>query len=542
MKLNLEGIKDRKAWENAGIKLPKFDIEKMKEATEENPIWIHFGAGNIFRGFIAVLQQKLLEEGLSDKGIIAADTFDFDMIDKIYVPFDNLALSVGLKADGNTNLEVIVSIADAVKADFSDETEKGKLFKAVSNPSLQMISFTITEKGYSLRNMQGELLPVVISDIENGPGSARHAMSITAALLLERFNKGAYPIAVCSMDNCSHNGEKLKSSVLEIADEWAKKGFVSKEFIEYISDETKVSFPWSMIDKITPRPAKSIEELLKEKGVEDMAAIVTNRNTFIAPFVNAEIPEYLVVEDRFPNGRPALEKAGVYFTDRDTVNKTEKMKVTTCLNPLHTAMAVFGCLLGYDHIAKEMKDEDIKKLVMNIGYIEGLPVVVNPGIIDPKKFIDEVVEERLPNMFIPDMPQRIATDTSMKIPIRFGETIKSYNNAEDRSVDELTFIPLAIAAWLRYLLGIDDSGKAMEVSSDPQLEDLQKKLEGIVYNDVNSYNGQIRDILSNENIFALDLVKAGMADKIEGMFKEMLAGEGSVRKTLHKYIESNSKL
>ena len=222
--------------------------------------------------------------------------------------------------------------------------------------------------------------------------------------------------------------------------------------------------------------------------------------------------------------------------DRDTVNKTEKMKVTTCLNPLHTAMAVFGCLLGYDHIAKEMQDEDIRKLVMNIGYKEGLPVVVNPGIIDPKRFIDEVVEERLPNMFIPDMPQRIATDTSMKIPIRFGETIKSYYNAPDRDVNDLTFIPLAIAAWLRYLLGVDDKGNVMEVSSDPQLEDLQDKLSGIRYNDVNTYNGQIKDILSNENIFAINLVEAGLSEKIENMFKEMLK-EGAVRDTLHKYVE-----
>ena len=536
MELTLKGIKNKENWEKAGIKMPAFDIENMRKNTAENPVWIHFGAGNIFRGFIAVLQQKLLDAGITDKGIIAADTFDFDMIDKIYVPFDNLALSVGLKADGNTDMRVIASIADAVKADFSDDAQKEKLFKAVRNPSLQMISYTITEKGYSLKNMQGDLLPVVVSDINNGPKNAKHAMSITVALLFERFNAGAFPLAVCSMDNCSHNGEKLKSSVLFMANEWAKKGFVSKEFIDYISDEEKVSFPWSMIDKITPRPAKSIEEMLEDKGIENMSAIVTDKNTFIAPFVNAEIPEYLVIEDRFPNGRPSLEKAGVYFTDRDTVNKTEKMKVTTCLNPLHTAMAVFGCLLGYDHIAKEMQDEDIKKLVMNIGYKEGLPVVVNPGIIDPKKFIDEVVEERLPNMFIPDMPQRIATDTSMKIPIRFGETIKSYYNSPDRDVNDLTFIPLAIAAWLRYLLGVNDKGETMEVSADPQLEDLQTKLSGIVYNDVNTYNGQIKDILSNENIFAINLIDAGLSDKIENMFKEMLK-EGAVRDTLHKYVK-----
>ncbi|MCR4647714.1 MAG: mannitol dehydrogenase family protein [Lachnospiraceae bacterium] len=536
LSLTLNGIGETVKWEDNGIKLPCFDIEKMRKNTAENPVWIHFGAGNIFRGFIANLQQKLLDEGLADTGIIAADTFDFDMIEKIYVPFDNLVLNVGLKADGNTDLSVIASIADAVKCDFSNACQKEKLIKAVTNPSLQMISFTITEKGYSLRNMAGDLLPNVIKDMNEGPKNCTHAMSVTAALLLERFKAGKYPIAVCSMDNCSHNGEKLKSSVSEIINAWAEKGFVTKEFADYVSDETKVSFPWSMIDKITPRPAKAIENMLHEKGIDGMKAVITDKNTFIAPFVNAEIPEYLVIEDRFPNGRPALEKAGVYFADRDTVNNTEKMKVTTCLNPLHTAMAVFGCLLGYDHIAKEMKDEDIHKLVENIGYREGLPVVVNPGIIDPKKFIDEVVEERLPNMFIPDMPQRIATDTSMKIPIRFGETIKSYKNASDRDVNDLVFIPLAIAAWFRYLLGIDDEGSKMEVSSDPQLSDLQEKLEGIMYDDVSSYKGQLLPILSNEAIFASDLTETGLSEKIEGMFKEMLAGKGSVRKALHKYV------
>ena len=112
-----------------------------------------------------------------------------------------------------------------------------------------------------------------------------------------------------------------------------------------------------MIDKITPRPAESITAALTEEGFEDMAPVQTAKHTYIAPFVNAEVPQYLVVEDRFPNGRPALEKAGVYMTDRDTVNRTERMKVTTCLNPLHTALAVCGCLLGYTLIADEMKDQ-----------------------------------------------------------------------------------------------------------------------------------------------------------------------------------------
>ncbi len=541
LKLNLEGIGCREAWEAQGIKLPEYDIDKMRDNTRKNPVWLHFGAGNIFRGFIAVLQQKLLNEGLAESGIIAADTFDFDMIDRIYKPYDNLVLNVGLKADGNTNMEVVASLAEAVKGDFSDEKERQRLEEIISSKSLQMVSFTITEKGYALHDMEGELLDIVKQDMQNGPENLHHAMSVVTALLWTRFQNGAYPVAFCSMDNCSHNGEKLKTSVVEIAHAWKEKGFVGDDFLAYIEDESRVSFPWSMIDKITPRPAKEIEELLEQAGVADMKPVITNRNTYIAAFVNAEIPQYLVMEDRFPNGRPALEKAGVYLTDRDTVNKTEKMKVTTCLNPLHTAMAVYGCLLGYDHIAKEMQDADIHALVEQIGYKEGLPVVTDPQIIHPKDFIDEVMNERLPNLYIPDMPQRIATDTSMKIPIRFGETIKSYLAAADKDVNSLTFIPLAIAGWFRYLLGVDDTGEKMELSSDPMLPELTEKLSGIKFDDPSSYHGELKEILANETIFATDLCKAGLSDKIESMFVEMLAGAGAVRATLHKYVEQAAK-
>ena len=536
LELRAEALKNKKEWEAAEIKLPTFDYQKMVENTKEHPVWVHFGAGNIFRGFIAVLQQRLLNAGTEQSGIIAADTFDYDIIDHIYQPFDNLTLMVGLKPDGSTDMEVIGSVAQALKADSSDEKSMSALRDLFCNPELQMASFTITEKGYALYDMNKELLSVVKQDIQAGPTQAVHAMSMVTALLFERFKNGAAPIAMCSMDNCSHNGEKLKSSVVTIATEWNKNGFVSEDFLTYLQDESKVSFPWSMIDKITPRPAAVIEEKLNNLGIRNMQPITTQKNTYIAPFVNAEIPQYLVMEDVFPNGRPKLEDAGVYLTDRETVNNTERMKVTTCLNPLHTAMAVFGCLLGYDHIAKEMQDEDIKKLVERIGYIEGIPVVVNPKIIQPMDFIKEVIEQRLPNPYIPDMPQRIATDTSMKIPIRFGETIKSYVAADDKDTTDLVGISLAIAAWLRYLLAVDDNGNKMEVSSDPMLEQLQSILNEIQVGNPSSYHGQIKEILANETIFAQDLCKVGLGNRIEEMFIKMLAGKGAVRRTLHFYI------
>ena len=535
MKVNLASLKDRAGWAAAGVKLPSYDVEAMRKATKDAPIWVHFGAGNIFRAFVAALQQRLLDEGLADCGIVAADTFDVDNIRMIYGGYDNLTMSVTLNADATIDKEIIASVSEALVAQPAEAADFARLKEIFAAPSLQMVSFTITEKGYALRGLDGEYQPVVAADLANGPAAARHAMSIVTALLLHRFESGAAPLAVVSMDNCSHNGEKLRGSVLEIAAGWQKAGFVPAEFVAWISDETKVSFPWSMIDKITPRPAPAVEQMLKDADIEDMAPIKTPRGTFVAPFVNAERPQYLVVEDRFPNGRPPLEKAGVYFTDRDTVNKTERMKVTTCLNPLHTALAVYGCLLGYTLICDEMKDADLVRLVRRLGYVEGLPVVTDPGILSPRAFIDEVVEQRLPNPFMPDAPQRIATDTSQKVGIRFGETIKSYT-AEGRSFDELVALPLAIAGWLRYLLGVDDEGKPMELSSDPMLDELRAQLSGVTLGNPESCEGKLAPILANQVIFGSDLTATPLAARIEGYFREELEGPGAVRRTLQRHI------
>ncbi len=242
-----------------------------------------------------------------------------------------------------------------------------------------------------------------------------------------------------------------------------------------------------------------------------------------------------MIEDKFPNGRPPLEKAGVYMTDRDTVNKVERMKVTTCLNPLHTALAVYGCVLGYTLIADEMKDPELKQLVHEIGPVEGMPVVTDPGILSPQDFVDEVIQVRIPNPFMPDAPQRIATDTSQKVGIRYGETIKAYVEKYG-DAKKLKAIPLAIAGWCRYLLAVDDKGEPFELSPDPMVPELTGKLAGIQVGKPETYQGQLKEILSNANIFGIDLYQAGIGGMIEDMFLEEIAGPGAVRAVLKKYI------
>ena len=535
MKLTIEGLKDRNAWEAAGIKLPSYDVSKVAEDSRKDPAWVHFGAGNIFRIFIGGIADALIESGESTKGISCVETFDFDVVDKIYDPYDNLVLAVTLNADGSTDKKVIGSLTEAIKAQSSVKEAWNRLKEIFVNPDLQIVSFTITEKGYALKSADGNYFPFIQADIDNGPEKAVSAMAVVCALLNERFKAGGAPLAVVSMDNCSHNGEKLNNSILTLAKEWEKKGMVDPSFVAYLKDESKISFPWSMIDKITPRPADSVFEELKKAGVEDMAPVITSKRTYIAPFVNAEGPQYLVIEDRFPNGRPALEKAGVYLTDRDTVNKVERMKVTTCLNPLHTALAVYGCVLGYTLIADEMNDPELKELVHQIGPVEGMPVVTDPGILSPMDFVDEVIRVRIPNPFMPDAPQRIATDTSQKVGIRYGETIKAYVEKYG-DAKKLKAIPLAIAGWCRYLLAVDDKGNAFELSADPMIPELTDKLKGIIVGKPETYQGQLKEILSNENIFGIDLYKAGIGEMIEELFCDQIKGVGAVRQTLKKVL------
>ena len=519
----LSGQFNAAAWEQKGYELPKFDIKAVREKTAKEPTWVHFGGGNIFRAFPAAILNDALNTGKYDRGVIVAETFDYEVIDKAYAPYDNLSLAVSLCSDGNIEKKVIASVTEALKADYQFDDWK-RLMEIFRNPSLQMISFTITEKGYTWNeaDLQRGLEPVF-------------AMGKVCALLYERYQAGQLPLTVQSMDNCSHNGDRVKAGVMAYAERWVKEELVPAEFLAYLKDETKVTFPWSMIDKITPRPHEKVKELLAKDGFEDNDYIETEKHTFTAPFVNAEEVQYLVIEDHYTNGRPPLNLGGALYTTRETVDKVETMKVTTCLNPLHTAMSIYGCMLGYTLISAEMADEDLRPFVQKLGYIEAMPVVVDPGVLNPYEFIGAVINRRLPNPFMPDAPQRIAMDTSQKLPIRFGETIKKYV-ARGLDMSNLVLIPLTLAGYARYLKGIMDDGKPFEPSPDPLLAELQAIVAPLEIGKEEQDWSCLHQLYSRKDVFGVDLYEVGLGEQIEGMVKELFAGEGAVRKTLHKYV------
>lgn len=537
MELTLKSLHDdRDAFLAAGYHLPEFDYDTVHKNTVEHPHWIHFGAGNIFRAFQANVAQNLLNSGVLDTGLIAAEGYDYEIIEKSYRPHDNLSILATLKADNTVEKTIVGSIMESLILDSKNEAEYARLREIFKNPSLQMASFTITEKGYATANAKGEFFPAVAADFEKGPEAPESYLGKVVSLLYTRYTHGALPIAMVSMDNCSHNGDKLYAAVNAFAKAWTDNGLVEAGFLGYVNDQTKVTFPWSMIDKITPRPDAKVEAMLAEDHIGGLDAVVTSKNTYIAPFVNAEECEYLVIEDAFPNGKPALDKGGIIFTDRATVDKVEKMKVCTCLNPLHTALAIYGCLLGYTLISEEMKNPLLKNMVEVIGYKEGLPVVVNPGILDPKKFIDEVVNVRIPNPFLPDSPKRIATDTSQKLSIRFGETIKAYEASPDLHTEDLKLIPLVYAGWLRYLMGIDDEGREFTPSSDPLLEEARQYVADYELSFSPKDLSKLDALLANEKIFGVNLHDIGMDTLVKQYFAELSSGVGAVAAALKKYV------
>ena len=536
MELTLQGLKQTEDWKQAGYSLPEYDIPAVAARTRENPRWIHFGAGNIFRAFQANVAQELLNRGVLDTGLIAAEGYDYEIIEKMYRPHDNLSILATLKADGTVEKTVVGSIVESLILDSADPQEYGRLKEIFRAPSLQMASFTITEKGYSLTDGKGETLADIAWDFAHGPQAPKSYLGKVSSLIYERFLAGALPISLVSMDNCSHNGDKLYAAVSAFASAWQDNGLIEDGFVSYVNDRTKTAFPWTMIDKITPRPDDTVKAMLEQDGISDLAACVTGKKTYVAPFVNAEECQYLVIEDAFPNGKLPLDEAGILYTDRETVDKVEKMKVCTCLNPLHTTLAIYGCLLGYQLISEEMKNPLLKKFVEIVGYTEGLPVVVNPGVLDPKQFIDEVVQKRIPNPFMPDTPQRIATDTSQKLPIRFGETIKAYDKDPSLSVSSLKMIPLVFAGWLRYLMAVDDNGTAFEPSPDPLLSTLRPIFASCRLGDMPQDLSFLDALLSNESIWGVDLFAVGLADLVKDYFKELTAGPGAVNATLEKYL------
>ena len=145
MRINEEGLKNRAQWEEKGYQLPQFDRGAAIAKTKENPFWIHFGAGNLFRAFHANVAQNLLNAGVIDRGIVVAEGFDYEIVEKMNRPHDDYNILVTLKANGTVEKTVVGSVMESLALDSDNEAAFGRLKEIFTKDSLQMATFTITE-------------------------------------------------------------------------------------------------------------------------------------------------------------------------------------------------------------------------------------------------------------------------------------------------------------------------------------------------------------------------------------------------------------
>ena len=223
MKLHLASLKDRKAWENAGFALPEFDLDAVREQTHRQPTWLHLGAGNIFRAFPAAVLQQMLNKGEYDTGLVVAECFDGDIIERAYTPYDSLSILSVLKADGSVQNKVIASVVEALRCDGECPQDDARLQEILTKKSLQMVSLTITEKGYAIMDPAGNSLSFIERDIDAPPAFAKTTIGKCKVVrLISKIPSGIISCVALAW-RCLHRGKSSFGNIGEFLFDLVKR-------------------------------------------------------------------------------------------------------------------------------------------------------------------------------------------------------------------------------------------------------------------------------------------------------------------------------
>jgi fructuronate reductase len=500
--LSQELLEDKNFWSGKTVARPAYKRNRLV------PRMLHLAPGafpsaHVFKYFHDMLEQN----ASSDWGIAAVETFN-PALSRALKEQDGLYTLIEMPESGDFRHTVVGSVIDAFFAGTEiDGGDWERVLDLAARPELKLITLTCTEKGYSVKGPPAEW------DLSTGKTDL--IMSKLTALLHNRYRRLGPEglLTVLSCDNLAHNGKVLRSSVETVARAWIEAGLVEERFMAYLE---KTPFPSSMVDRITPATTpEALAEYQADLGYRDSKAI------------NAEDYRLWVIEDNFAGDRPPLEPFGVLYVSDVTPYENMKLRL---LNATHTTMAVIGPLLGHQYIYQAITDPDVEKLVKRIVFDEVIPVLDSPSALDPKEFAaDSIARFRNPN--VPHMTQQIAIDTSQKVKQRLALSLADIVKAGNPPPAGTC---LAIAGWFRYLLGMDDNGESMPVSSDPLKEELQGKLDDIKLGDPDSVGGKLKPILSDTELFGVNLTEIGAGEQIESNLKQMLQQPGAVRTTLNQ--------
>lgn len=466
---------------NAKATLPGYDRNKLV------PRIVHLGFGAFHRAHQGVYADILATEHGSDWGYVEVNLIGGEQQIADLKQQDNLYTVTEMSADAWT-ARVIGVVKEALHVEFDGlETILAKMCE----PQVAIVSLTITEKGYFHSPATGKLMldhPVVVADLQN-PQQPKSAVGVIVEALARRKAAGLPAFSVMSCDNMPENGHVMRNVVLAYAEA------LNKELAGWIKQH--VSFPSTMVDRIVPAVTPdTLDKIEQITGVRDPAGVACE------PF------RQWVIEDNFVAGRPAWEKAGAELV-KDVI-PFEEMKLRM-LNGSHSFLAYTGYLAGYQHINDCMEDANFRRAARALMLEEQAPTLRVSGV-DLAHYADLLIE-RYSNPALRHRTWQIAMDGSQKLPQRMLDSVR-WHLVHQSSYDLLA---LGIAAWMRYVGGVDEQGNAIEIS-DPLLPVLQQTVAGSAEGEA-----RVKALLSIEAIFGNELPhEKAFVDKVTQAYNALL--------------------
>lgn len=445
-----------------GVQLPRYDRQALQTRI------VHFGFGAFHRAHQALLTDRVLNALGGDWGICEISLFSGDKLMGALRKQDHLYTVLEKGRDASQAI-VVGTVRECLNAKLDG---MDAIIEKFCEPQVAIVSLTVTEKGYCIDPATGRLDTAnvhVIHDLQN-PAEPHSAPGILAEALNRRRERGLPPFTVLSCDNIPDNGRIVRHAVTGMAEKR------SRELADWVRE--RVTFPATMVDRIVPAATpESLQEITDILGVEDPCAISGE------PFIQ------WVIEDNFVAGRPRWEVAGVEMVD--DVLPWEQMKLRM-LNGSHSFLAWLGYLAGYPHINDCMADKNFCRAVHSLMMREQAPTLRVSGV-DLAQYAQSLLE-RFTNPALQHRTWQIAMDGSQKLPQRMLESVRWHLQQNT----EWPCLALGIAAWMRYVSGVDDAGQTIDVR-DP----LAQKIKDRVGN--SSQEERVATLLGLREIFGSDL-------------------------------------
>ena len=461
-------------------RLPGNVARPQYERSSLSPGILHIGVGNFHRSHQMLYLDRLFAQGRDlDWAVVGAGikTYDAEQRRRLAAQ-DWLTTVVDLSADGSS-ARIVGSMVDFC------EVSAEAIVARLADPVIRIVSLTITEGGYFIDATSGGFdadHPEIKHDAAH-PADPQTVFGVLLAALGQRRSANLAPFTVLSCDNVPHNGDVTRRTVLGLA------GLVSRDLHDWIA--ANVAFPNAMVDCITPATSERERELVAERfGLDDAAPVVCE------PF------RQWVIEDNFPQGRPALEHVGVQFVDDVTPYETMKLRI---LNASHMAIAYPSALLGYEAVHEAMDDADIARWMLQLMRREVIPVLApisglnfddylttcalrfsNPALGDTIARLCQDASNRLPKFVLPTVSDALVRGAPMDglaLQIAFWSHLCA--TAADRGIDlqdarsdQLTTAARAARSDPRAFLGLSevfgDLGR-----SEPWTEAFARQLEEV---------------------------------------------------------------